>query len=74
MNTTPTQSGTSLHEGRVGDGRLAISVEEAGKALGISRASAYQAAHAGDLPTVKIGHRILVPVAALERMLTGADA
>ncbi len=45
------------------------SVPEAGQALGISRQSAYQAARTGELPTVKIGRRLLVPRAALDRML-----
>ena len=46
-----------------------ISVERAGKVLGIARASAYTAARAGELPTVRIGRRLLVPVTALRRML-----
>ena len=45
------------------------SVPEAGQALGISRQSAYQAARTGELPTVKIGRRLLVPRRALDRML-----
>jgi excisionase family DNA binding protein len=45
------------------------SVPEAGQALGISRQSAYQAARTGELPTVKIGRRLLVPRRALETML-----
>jgi excisionase family DNA binding protein len=48
---------------------LTISVEECAKALGISKVSAYAAAKRGDLPTVKIGRRILVPRRALELML-----
>lgn len=44
-------------------------VPEAGQALGISRQSAYQAARTGELPTVKIGRRLLVPRRALETML-----
>ena len=46
-------------------------VEEAAKELGISRVSAYQAAKTGELPTIKIGKRILVPLVALDRMLEG---
>ena len=46
-----------------------LTVEEAGQLLRISRQSAYQAARAGELPTVKIGRRLLVPRAALEAML-----
>ena len=46
-----------------------LSVPEAAKALGIGRSAAYEAARTGQLPTIKIGKRILVPVVALERML-----
>lgn len=46
-----------------------ISVEEAGKMLGLSRGSAYQAAAAGEIPTIRIGRRLLVPRARLEALL-----
>ena len=46
-----------------------LSVPEAAKALGIGRSAAYEAARTGQLPTIKIGKRILVPVVAFERML-----
>ncbi len=45
-------------------------VPEAAEALGIGRNAAYEAARTGQLPTIRIGKRILVPVAALERMLS----
>jgi excisionase family DNA binding protein len=51
--------------------RLTYSVEEAAKLLGIGKASAYEAIRRGDLPSIKIGRRILVPVEALERKLQG---
>lgn len=50
-----------------------VTVEEAGKFLGISRGSAYEAARSGDLPTIRIGHRLLVPTAALRRLLAIDD-
>ena len=46
-----------------------MSVPEAGKILGIGRAAAYEGARTGEIPTIRIGKRILVPMAALERML-----
>lgn len=51
------------------DRRRTISVEEAGRQLGLSRNSAYQAAGRGEIPTIKIGRRLLVPVVAFERLL-----
>ena len=49
--------------------KQALSIKEAAETLGIGVAKAYQAANSGELPTIRIGKRILVPVAALERML-----
>ena len=42
---------------------------EAGKALGLSRSSSYAAAARGEIPTISMGRRILVPTAALRRLL-----
>jgi excisionase family DNA binding protein len=49
--------------------RRTRTITEAAELIGVGRSAAYEAARTGDLPTIKIGHRILVPVAALERML-----
>lgn len=46
-----------------------ISVEQAGALLGISRRSAYRAAAAGHIPTIRLGRRILVPTAMRYHML-----
>jgi excisionase family DNA binding protein len=46
-----------------------LAVEVAGGYLGISRPAAYAAARSGELPTVRIGRRLLVPTAALRRLL-----
>ena len=51
---------------------LAISVEQAAKELGIGRNFAYELARTGRLPVVRLGRRLLVPRAALERMLEEA--
>jgi len=49
-----------------------VSVETAGAALGLGRASAYQAAKRGQIPSIKLGRRLVVPSGHLLRML-GAD-
>ena len=46
-----------------------VSVEDAGRILGLSRGSAYAAARDGTLPTIRFGKRLLVPKAALDRLL-----
>ncbi len=52
--------------------RLTLTVEEAATLLGISRAFAYEAVGRGEVPSIRIGRRILVPKAALQR-LVGAE-
>ena len=49
--------------------RLTYSVDEAAEALGISRASAYEAIKKGEIPFVKIGKRILIPKTRLNDLL-----
>ena len=50
-----------------------LTVEETAKFLGIGRNSAYEGIRTGEIPSVRIGKRILVPRAALERLLQVAD-
>ena len=49
-------------------GKLTVSVEEAGRLIGIGRSSVYEAIRRGELPSLKIGRRILVPRSALVLM------
>ena len=51
--------------------RLVLTVDETAALLGISRGLAYQMARQGNIPTVRLGRRLLVPRPALERMLQG---
>jgi len=46
-----------------------LSVPDAARVLGISRLSAYRAASRGEIPTLRLGKRLVVPKAALEEML-----
>jgi hypothetical protein len=49
---------------------LTITVPEAGRLyFGLSRNASYAAAARGDIPTLKIGKLLRVPVRALDRML-----
>ena len=48
------------------------SVEEAATILGIGRSAAYQAVRTGEIPAIRIGRRLLVPVQALEQLLSTA--
>lgn len=46
-------------------------VDEVAVLLGIGRNGAYEGVRSGQIPSIRIGKRILVPKAALERMLAG---
>jgi excisionase family DNA binding protein len=54
--------------------RRTLTVEEAARELGIGRNTAYLAVRRGEIPTISIGRRLLVPRDALERMLAGEGA
>ena len=49
--------------------RLTISVSETARLLGISRSTAYQAVERGEIPSIRVGRRILVPREALAGFL-----
>lgn len=42
---------------------------DTGQLLGLCKASAYAAAASGEIPTIRVGRRLLVPTAALRRLL-----
>ena len=51
-----------------------LSVPQAGKRyFGLSRNASYAAAQRGQLPTIRIGRLLRVPVRAMERMLDQAS-
>jgi hypothetical protein len=53
--------------------RKTLSVPEAGKEyFNLGRNASYEAAARGDIPTVRIGRKIRVPIVALERILNEA--
>lgn len=50
-------------------GRLAVSVPDAGQALGLGRDASYAAAARGEIPTLRLGRRLVVPVPRLLELL-----
>ena len=51
-----------------------LSVPEAGwRYYGLRRNASYAAAARGDIPTIEVGRRLRVPIAAMERRLENAD-
>lgn len=53
----------------IASGTLTITVEEAGKFLGIGRGAAYECVRNGEIPSLALGRKRLIPVPALLRML-----
>jgi excisionase family DNA binding protein len=51
------------------DDRRTYTIDEACKILRIGRNAGYEAAKRGQIPTIRIGRRLLVPRAALDRLL-----
>jgi len=46
-------------------GRATLTIEQAAQLLGLGRTAAYDAARRGELPTRRLGRRLVVPVPAL---------
>ena len=53
--------------------RLTLTVEEAAALLGISRALAYELVGRGELPSLRLGRRLVVPRKALNELLDVAS-
>jgi len=49
--------------------RKTCTVEDAAKILGIGRRAAYAGVNEGSIPSLRIGRRILVPIAKLNALL-----
>ena len=48
-------------------------VAEVGKILRLSRGATYEAIRSKQIPSIQIGRRILIPRAALERLVDGTN-
>jgi excisionase family DNA binding protein len=51
---------------------LTLTVDEAAQVLGISRALAYELIARGEIPSLRLGRRIVVPRRALDLLLAQA--
>ena len=52
--------------------RLTYTVSESAELLGISRSTAYELVRNGDLPSLRLGRRIVIVRCAFESLLGGA--
>ena len=51
-----------------------LTVDEAGRVLRLGRNSMYEGIRRKEIPAIKIGRRLLVPKAGIERLLSGAGS
>ena len=51
--------------------RKTLTVDEFAKILGIGRGTAYAAIKRGEIPHLRIGRRIVIPVQVVENLLSG---
>jgi excisionase family DNA binding protein len=54
--------------------RRTMYIEEFAAAIGISRSAAYEAVKRGEIPSIRIGRRFLIPGDTVERLLAEAAA
>lgn len=52
--------------------RLTLAVNEVAHLLGLSRGAAYEAVRTGQIPSIRIGRRIIIPRVALIKILEEA--
>ena len=52
---------------------LAVSVEKAAQLLGISERLAWTLVGSGVIPSIRLGRRVLIPVAGLDDLLHGSE-
>lgn len=53
--------------------RATLTVDEAAVLLGIGRSAAYEGVHRNEIPHLRVGKRILIPRAAILRLLERAS-
>lgn len=59
-------------EGAVPSHRLTMTVDEAAAALGVGRGLAYEMVRQGRIPALRLGRRVVVPVAGLRTLLAAS--
>jgi excisionase family DNA binding protein len=58
-----------MTQSSTGASRSVYTVAEAGRKLGLSKNASYEAVRNGQIPSIRIGKRILVPKIPLDKML-----
>ena len=56
-------------QGSEGRRPIVYTVSEVADFLGLEKNRAYLAVHAGEIPSIRLGHRLLIPAVVIEEML-----
>ena len=56
------------------NGPSTYTVKQVAQELGIGINQAYEGCHSGDIPTIRIGHRILIPAWFIRQLREGNSA
>ncbi len=49
--------------------RQVLTVVEVAQVLGLSRNATYEAIRRGDIPSIRVGRRVVIPIVSLKKML-----
>ena len=71
MDTQPMDRRTREHRGWRDDTPLLLPVPEAARLLGIGTTLCWEMVHSGQVPSVRLGRRVLIPRAVVERLASG---
>ena len=63
-----------MSEASLGFGPSTYTVKQVAQELGIGINQAYEGCHSGDIPTIRIGHRILIPAWFIRQLREGNSA
>ncbi len=67
-DVTKTSSDISMPKSQ--SNKLVLTIEEIANLLGLSRSSTYEAVRKGQIPSIRIGKRIIIPRTALIKILS----
>ncbi len=68
MYTAHTATGSRSDRGDSDSQPLLLSVGQAARLLGVGTTLCWEMVHSGQLPSIRLGRRVLIPRAAVERL------